>query len=69
MGSHPNLELQKEWKLFGEEKFIYEILHELEKKEDERINYKEELAKFEEIILDEIAPYNGRGYNKAPKST
>ena len=43
-GSHPNVELQREWKEEGEDSFIIEILEILEYDKDEsKTDYKEEL--------------------------
>ncbi len=57
-GSHPNRELQKEWKEFGEGNFTIEILEHLEYDKDEsKTDYKEDLALakmiWEEKLLQE----------------
>lgn len=57
-GSHPNEELQKEWREFGEEKFICEVLEKLKYAKDEtKTDYREELAilrfVWEEKLLEE----------------
>jgi len=62
-GSYKNKELQKEWKLFGEDKFVFEVLSELKHKEEEA-NYKEELKILEELYFEKLEPYNEKGYNK-----
>ena len=44
-GNHPNKELQKEWKEYGENAFTIEILEKLEYDKDEsKTDYSEELA-------------------------
>ena len=44
MGSHPNRELQKDWKTHGQGDFIFEILEQLEYDKDEtRTDYSEDL--------------------------
>ncbi len=44
-GSHPNRELQKDWKEIGEDNFTIEIVEKLEYSEDEaKIDYDEELT-------------------------
>ncbi|MBB6216098.1 hypothetical protein HNQ80_002197 [Anaerosolibacter carboniphilus] len=44
-GAHPNRQLQKEWKEFGEGNFTIEILENLEYDKDEsKTDYKEDLA-------------------------
>ncbi|HHU70721.1 MAG TPA: GIY-YIG nuclease family protein [Clostridiales bacterium] len=44
MGMHPNKELQKQWKEYGEASFTIEILEKLKYDEDEtKVDYSEEL--------------------------
>lgn len=53
---HPNEELQKEWREFGEEQFTVEILEELEYDKDEtKTDYSEELAMMKYIWEEKIA--------------
>ena len=63
-GSHPNQELQKEWKEFGEESFEYEILAEINEKDDEEKDYKKEVKELEELYIEEMQPFGEKGYNK-----
>ncbi|MBN1650485.1 MAG: GIY-YIG nuclease family protein [Bacteroidales bacterium] len=63
-GSHPNLALQKEWKTFGEDKFVYEIVAELEQKSDETTDYKKELKALKEMYLEKLQPFADKGYNR-----
>ena len=46
-GSHPNKELQKEWNENGEDSFEYEILAEINEKDDEKKDYKKEVRELE----------------------
>jgi hypothetical protein len=39
LGSHRNELLQKDWKEYGENSFVFEILREIEQKDNEQINY------------------------------
>ncbi len=66
-GSHPNLALQKEWKEFGEEKFVYEIVDELKQTDDETKDYKKDLKAFKEMYLEKLQPFDDKGYNRKPK--
>lgn len=66
-GSHPNLALQKEWKEFGEDKFVYEIVDELEQKENEASDYKKELKALKELYLEKLQPFENKGYNRKSK--
>ena len=63
-GSHRNDLLQNEWKQFGEENFVFEVLAEIKQKEDEVINYTAELKQLKALFLEERQPYGDRGYNQ-----
>lgn len=63
-GVHPNRELQREWKEFGEDQFIIEILENLEYEEDDsRTDYKEDLALLQ-MIWEERLSKEGREFYK-----
>src|SRR5450631_1028716 len=62
-GNHPNAELQKDWNELGETKFIYEILGEIEQKETEIMDYRKEVKILEEMYLEELKPFDEKGYN------
>jgi hypothetical protein len=64
-GGHPNRELQKEWKEFGEKNFDIRILEKLAYDKDEsKTDYSEEL-KIMDIIWSEKQSYkNMEAYNK-----
>lgn len=67
-GSHRNNKLQQEWREFGTEAFIFEVLEILEKKEDGYFDAREALKKLEGKWLDKLQPFGERGYNaKRPK--
>ena len=66
-GSHPNADLQKDWKELGEDKFRYEILSELKQTETEKVDYKKEVKLLEEMIIEELKPFDDKGYNKRNK--
>lgn len=63
-GSHKNIELQNDWKEFGEDQFLFEVLDYLEPKEGEMIDYGEELSLLEQLWLEKIEPFGKKGYNK-----
>ncbi|MFC2088316.1 hypothetical protein ACFLSX_01850 [Calditrichota bacterium] len=46
--------MQKDWKEYGEDKFVFEILSELKYKNEENVNYQEELKILEEMVVDEL---------------
>jgi hypothetical protein len=65
-GSHQNKSLQADWNFLGAEQFAYEVLEELEPREN--LNIKKELEFLEDLWLEKLAPYGERGYNE-PKKT
>ncbi len=66
-GTFTNKELQKDWSDYGEGAFSIEILEVLKKKDDPYFNEKEALSELENKWLDELQPYEERGYNKRKK--
>lgn len=59
--------LLSDWKKYGSESFSFEILEKLKIKEGEYQDIKYELQQLEEKWLDEIQPYDEKGYNKRVK--
>jgi frataxin-like iron-binding protein CyaY len=68
VGMHQNSDLQKEWKENGAENFIYEILEEIEQKEDNPTDYSKEVKALENMIIEELKPYGDKGYHTKPKT-
>ncbi len=66
-GNHLNAELQKDWKEFGEDKFLYEIISEIKQSETETKDYKEEIAELETMFIEELQPFDEKGYNRRKK--
>lgn len=66
LGGHPNAALQAEYKEFGKDQFVFEILHEL-RVSDETPNPKDELKALEVLTIEELQPFGERGYNKPKK--
>nr|WP_243734971.1 DUF2087 domain-containing protein [Paenibacillus turpanensis] len=69
LGTHSNKVLQQEWKEYGEESFVFEILELLKPEEEEtrgrpisRVS-KEMLEKLEEKWIADLQPFGERGYN------
>ncbi len=62
-GMHQNIELQKDWKQYGAENFSYEIVEEIYPTDDPKVNYPKEIKILEEMILDDLQPYDNNGYN------
>jgi hypothetical protein len=67
LGSHPNRQLQDDWKNFGQDNFDYQILEELPQPEDYTGDYRKDVKTLEELILDELEPYDEKGYNVRKK--
>jgi group I intron endonuclease len=63
MDSHPNVELQKDWKDFGEGNFSYEILSEIKQDDTKTIDYRKEIMQLEKMFIEELQPFNNNGYN------
>ena len=53
-GSHRNRELQEEWNSFGESSFQFEVLDELNHKEDSEESYIEELHVLKEMWMRKL---------------
>jgi len=66
-GNHRNTELQNDWTSLGENNFVFEILSDLEQKDDDSINYSKELTLLEEMLFDELKPFGEKGYNLKKK--
>ena len=64
-GGHRNPRLQQDWNEFGKEAFVFEILAEVKRSDegaDEQfVKEAKELAK---MYIDELQPFNERGYNQ-----
>ena len=64
MGMHQNSELQKDWKEYGAENFCYEILEEIMEVDDKIIDYNKEVKTLEKMMIEDLQPFNEKGYNK-----
>jgi group I intron endonuclease len=63
IGSHTNKALQKDWDEFGPDQFVFEILEEVQRKDDPNFNLKDELALLEMVWVEKLQPFGERGYN------
>jgi hypothetical protein len=64
MGGHSNKELQNDWKEYGEENFVFELVEEIKESDDPAIDNKKEVEILEEMILEKLHPFDEKGYNK-----
>jgi len=62
-GVHPNKTLQEDWKRFGPDKFVFEVLEVVKVKDDPEFNLEDELTLLEQIWLEKINPFGEKGYN------
>lgn len=62
-GLHQNINLQNEWKFFGQDNFIYEILSELKQDESKIIDYRKEVKELERMFIEELQPFEVNGYH------
>ena len=63
-GSHPNRALQEDWKVLGEENFAFEIIDQCEPPDNPALDSRVELEAMEAMWLDQLKPYDDRGYNE-----
>ena len=64
MGGHQSKELQKDWNQFGADKFEFEILDQMEPRDEPGFDAKRELQLMEEMWLEKLEPYDPSGYNE-----
>ena len=67
-GSHPNKELESDWRAFGTGRFAFEVLEEIVPREDQNYNYASDLETLEDLWLEKLEPYGEKGYNVPKKS-
>lgn len=65
--SFMNKELQKDWNMYGEEAFTFEVLEEVDEEKLGTMDKKKYLKKLEEKWLEKLQPYGELGYNKMKK--
>jgi len=63
MGSHQNTLLQQEWKVYGPENFVYEILEEIKKDDVIAMDEQRMLKNLEKKYLDQFQPFHPIGYH------
>ena len=63
-GSENIRDLQKDYNQVGLSNFSFEMLDQLEPKEDPAYNYTDDLTVLLELWLEKLQPFEDRGYNK-----
>ncbi|HLO28571.1 MAG TPA: GIY-YIG nuclease family protein [Anaerolineales bacterium] len=66
-GTHRNKTLQEEWKEYGEDKFVFEILETVPVKDDPNFNLSDELTLLEMIWIEKLQPFGEKGYNTSER--
>jgi hypothetical protein len=64
MGSHHNKELQTDWNDLGSASFAFEILDQMQPRDDPDYDSRKDLASLKELWLEKLRPYGARGYNE-----
>ena len=64
IGSHTNKALQADWNEFGAQQFVFEVLEEVQRRDDPSFNLSDELVLLEMIWLEKLQPVGERGYNR-----
>jgi hypothetical protein len=67
LGSHPNRALQNDWKEFGSQAFVFEVLDTLKAPDQPDFDPTDDLCALEQLWLDKLKPYEDLGYNARPK--
>lgn len=63
-GLHLNIDLQEEWKKFGQENFTFEIISEIKQDGTKTpAYYRNEAKQLETMFIEELQPFNDNGYN------
>jgi hypothetical protein len=63
LGSHPNRALQNDWKEFGSEAFVFEVLDTLKAPDQPDYDPTDDLRALEQLWLDKVTPFDDLGYN------
>jgi len=63
LGIHKNAELLADWRNYGPDAFVFEILDTLEPQDDPYYDPREDLQVLEALWLEKLQPYGDAGYN------
>jgi hypothetical protein len=63
---HPDL--QSDWRTLGANAFVFEVLEELEPPDAPGWDPREDLEALETLWLEQLQPYDEKGYNRRSKS-
>ncbi len=68
-GSHPSTTLQSDWNALGDSAFVFEVISEVQQKEDYTGDYAADVKGLEEMFIEELQPFGDKGYNKQKLTT
>lgn len=63
IGGHRNQVLQQDWNTYGPDGFVFEILDVVKVTDDPSFNVMDELTLLEQLWIEELQPFEERGYN------
>jgi hypothetical protein len=63
-GSHQNRDLQKDYNEYGADKFLFEVIDQLEPSDKSPEAMRDDLAALEGLWLEKLQPFGERGYHK-----
>jgi biotin operon repressor len=66
LGSHPNKELQADWKKLGKNGFVFEVIEEIPQREDGIPIDRDDILALEKKWFEKLKPFATRGYNPEP---
>lgn len=64
MNGHSNKQLQEDWNTYGPDTFTFEILETINPEKVAKDNWREAVSNLEAKWLDNLQPYEEKGYNK-----
>lgn len=69
LGGHRNEELQRDWKIFGANAFVFDVLDTLTPPDEPGYDPSDDLRVLEQMWLEKLSPFEERGYNRRPRSS
>jgi hypothetical protein len=63
-GSHKNSDLQQDYNRFGVEKFLFEVIDQLDPSNRSSDEIRQDLDELEELWMEKLQPYEERGYHR-----
>lgn len=64
---HTNEALMEDFRQYGADKFVFEVLEEIKKNEDQTHDYAFELETMLKKWIEKLSPFGEKGYNSPPR--